>query len=126
MPERLTPLARRLRRDATHAERKVWNMLRERPLGFKFRRQQPVEGFIADFACVAVKLIIEIDGGQHFDNAKDAERTAKLEASGWTVIRFWNVEAHESLDGIYERVAEALRTLKHAELPPHPEDDFQE
>jgi very-short-patch-repair endonuclease len=126
MPEPLTPLARRLRRDATHAERKVWNMLRERPLGFKFRRQQPVEGFIADFACFEVKLVIEIDGGQHFDSVKDAARTAKLEAAGWTVIRFWNVDVHESMDGIYDRIEEALRALKHVQQPPHPADDFQD
>ncbi|WP_394692058.1 endonuclease domain-containing protein [Hyphobacterium sp.] len=126
MPERLTPLARRLRREATHAERKVWNMLRERPLGFKFRRQQPIEGFIADFACYEVKLIIEIDGAQHFENAEDDARTRKLEAAGWTVIRFWNADVQESMDGVYDRVADALRALKHVQQPPHPEDGFQE
>jgi very-short-patch-repair endonuclease len=123
---RLTPLARRLRGDATHAERKVWNMLRERPLGFKFRRQQPIEGYIADFACFEVKLIIEIDGGQHFENAKDDVRTLKLEAAGWTVIRFWNVEVHESMDGVFDQIADALRALQHVQPTPHPEDCFQE
>lgn len=101
-------------------------MLRERPLGFKFRRQQPVEGFIADFACFEVKLIIEIDGGQHFDNEKDHERTRTLEAAGWTVIRFWNIDVHEAMDGVYDQIADALRALKHVQQPPHPEDGFQE
>lgn len=73
-----------------------------------------------------MKLINEIDGGQHFENAKDDARTRKLEAAGWAVIRFWNADVHESMDGVYDRVADALRALKHIQHPPHPEDGFQE
>lgn len=123
MPERLTPLARQLRQDATIAERRVWNMLRERPFGFKFRRQHPIEGFIADFACYDVKLIIEVDGSQHADNEADNERTKALEAAGWTVIRLWNNEVFEAPEGVFEVILEALRTLKHVQHPLTPRAD---
>ena len=89
--------ARRLRRDMTRFERRLWSLLRQRPEGLKFRRQHPACGFIADFACVEARLIIELDGSQHADQAAaDARRTAILEADGWQVMRFWNLTMDEA------------------------------
>lgn len=104
--------ARRLRRDATDAETLLWARLRNRQLyGAKFRRQVPIGRFIADFLCFEARLIVEADGGHHSVEA-DAERTAFLEAQGFTVIRFWNHEVLGNIDGVLETIA------RH--LPPHP------
>ena len=84
-----TTRARSLRRDSTDAEHAMWRILRNRQLaGFKFRRQQPLGRFIVDFVCFSHRLIIEIDGSQHADNAADAQRTAWLEREGFRVLRF--------------------------------------
>ena len=109
MPEKLTPLARTLRRNMTDAERKLWGILRARPRGFKFRRQQPIEGYIADFACFSARLIVEADGGQHNGDPGDEIRTRILEAAGWRVLRFWNNDVLNNADGVAEVIAEALR-----------------
>ena len=86
--------ARELRRDTTDAETALWRRLRDRGLdGEKFVRQEPIGPYIADFVCRRKKLIIEIDGGQHSDQAeRDEARTKHLEALGYRVIRFWNNE----------------------------------
>ena len=88
--------ARQLRADATDAERLLWRDLREfRHHGFHFRRQAPIGPYVADFACHSVKLIIELDGGQHNEVANrehDARRTEFLESRGYRVVRIWNVE----------------------------------
>src|SRR5256885_13522969 len=85
-------LARELRRNMTEAEKKLWSRLRERQIGNqKFRRQAPLEGYIVDFLCIEKGLVIEVDGGQHAERtAQDKERTEKLEAAGYQVLRFWN------------------------------------
>ena len=86
--------ARELRHGATDAEQHLWRRLRDRRLsGHNFRRQHPVGGFIADFACLEAKLIVEVDGGQHFEaegEMKDQRRTASLECAGFAVLRFDN------------------------------------
>jgi very-short-patch-repair endonuclease len=88
--------ARRLRREMTDAERRLWAMLRGSQLeGAKFRRQVPIGRYIADFACFKSKLIVELDGSQHADSAYDAERDAWLEAQGFRVLRFWNAAMEE-------------------------------
>jgi very-short-patch-repair endonuclease len=80
--------ARRLRRDMTMAEKKVWAVVRHRQLeGLHFRRQVPIGPFIADFCCLAAKLIVEVDGGQHADSAHDDARTRWLEREGFVVLR---------------------------------------
>src|SRR6185503_2684091 len=80
-----------LRREMTDAERKLWSVLRNRQLeGAKFRRQQPIGPFIADFVCQEQRLIIEADGGQHAECAADGRRTGFLECKGYRVLRFWN------------------------------------
>ena len=84
-------LARALRRNATEAERIMWRLLRDRRLaGAKFRRQVPIGPFIADFASIAHRLVVELDGGQHAENEADARRDGFLAANGWRVMRFWN------------------------------------
>src|SRR5882672_5523242 len=84
--------ARRLRRDMTEAEKRLWYLLRgHRFDGMKFKRQVPVGPYIVDFASISLRLIIELDGGQHDSRREhDARRTAWLEADGYRVIRFWN------------------------------------
>jgi very-short-patch-repair endonuclease len=83
--------ARRLRRDATDAERRLWRILRDRRLeGYKFRRQRPIGPYVADFVSIRYRLIVEVDGSQHLDSATDARRTEWLERHGWRVVRVWN------------------------------------
>ncbi len=111
-PKAKTARSRALRAASTDAERKLWSLLRGRGLGgFKFRRQFPVGRYVADFACVEAKLIVEADGGQHEANAAhDAERTAFLETGGWRVIRFWNTDILQNIEGV------ALAILAELEL----------
>src|SRR4051812_6615897 len=91
----LTPLARNLRHQSTDAERRLWSMLRNRTLlGHKFRRQFPIGSYVADFVCLEKKLIVELDGGQHVDNAeRDAQRSEFLKSEAYSVLRFWNDDA---------------------------------
>jgi very-short-patch-repair endonuclease len=102
--------ARGLRRRQTDAERRLWARLRDRRLlGAKFTRQTPIGPYIADFCCREMKLIVELDGGQHAARvAHDAGRTAFLQALGYRVLRFWDNEALANTDGVLQRVAEAL------------------
>lgn len=93
--------ARSLRHNATDAERLVWQHLRQPP--FKqhhFRRQATIGPFFCDFASHSLRLIIELDGGQHADNLADARRTVFLESKGYRVLRFWNNEVTENLEGV--------------------------
>ena len=104
--------ARELRRFATDAERVLWSHLRNRQLeGCKFRRQVPIDRFIADFACLERRLVIELDGGQHVEQARyDKARTGVLEAAGWTVLRFWNHEVLQNVEGVLVAVIAAIGT----------------
>ena len=106
-----TERARALRRRQTDAERRLWSRLRGRGLeGFKVRRQHPVGPFVVDFACLEARVVIEVDGGQHAESAAaDAQRTARLEAEGFRVLRFWNTEVLGNLEGVLEVIAAALR-----------------
>lgn len=103
--------ARELRANQTEAEARLWRQLRGRQLaGAKFRRQAPVGPYIADFICLAAKLIVEPDGGQHADNEEaDAARTTWLGAQGFRVVRFWNNGVLANTDAVLERILEALR-----------------
>jgi len=101
--------ARRLRRDATDAERRLWSALRDRRLrGYRFRRQYPIGDFIVDFACTRHHLVVEADGGQHADNQGDLRRTVWLESEGWRVLRFWNNDALANTDGVVETILREL------------------
>jgi adenine-specific DNA-methyltransferase len=105
------PFAKQLRRDQTDVEELLWQHLRNRQLGgLKFRRQATVGRGIPDFICAEKRLIVELDGGQHSEET-DAERTAKLEALGCKIIRFWNNEVNENLDGVLERIIAEANAL---------------
>lgn len=100
--------ARQLRRDATDVEKALWEALRNRQLdGFKFRRQASVGPYVVDFLCIEAKLIIELDGGQHNEDA-DRPRTEFLNAQGLSVLRFWNHDVVENFDGVAEAIRLAL------------------
>ncbi len=111
--------AKRLRRDLTDAERKLWSILRNSQLdGAKFRRQQPIGPFIADFVCQNARLIIEADGGQHAESLGDARRTKFLEGKGYRVLRFWNNNIVENVAGVAEVISAALATPHPAQAAP--------
>ena len=112
-----TGLARRLRKNSTIAEAKLWRRLRARELnGFKFVRQEPVGRYVADFICREHKLIIEVDGGQHADSKRDIVRDAWLREHHYRVLRFWNNDVIGNLEGVLEAIFGALT----AETSPHP------
>ena len=109
MPEkRLTGVARRLRRDMTEAERRLWSQLRSSQMGVKFTRQFPIGDHVVDFACRSLRLAIECDGGQHSENPVDDIRTAAIEAHGYRVIRFWNNDILANTEGVLIRIAEEI------------------
>ena len=99
-----------LRESQTDAERRLWYRLRNRNFeNHKFRRQHILRGYIVDFVCLEKKLVIELDGGQHVERTEyDSARTLKLEADGFQVMRFWNNEIFNNLDGILETIYKAL------------------
>lgn len=111
--------ARALRSEATDAERKLWQHLRARQLhGFKFRRQLPIAGYIADFACVEARLVIELDGGQHLAQQDyDLERTRKLGINGYRVLRFWNDDVLLRTEAVLDEVCR--------QFLPHPSPPLQ-
>jgi very-short-patch-repair endonuclease len=110
---RLTPdsraFARHLRRSQTDAERRLWRYLRgRRLLGLRFRRQHPIGPYFADFACLELRLVVELDGGQHADprgQEHDRVRTAALEARGYAVIRFWDNDVLRDTQAVLATIA---------------------
>jgi very-short-patch-repair endonuclease len=105
-----TVKARKLRKNPTEAELKLWKHLRLRQLGgYKFRRQHSLGPYIVDFACLEKKLIVEVDGGQHTEKVDyETERIAWLESQGFRVLRFWNNEVLKEIEVVKEVIAEAL------------------
>jgi adenine-specific DNA-methyltransferase len=104
--------ARRLRRDQTDVERKLWLALRSRRFyGFKFRRQQPIGPYIVDFVCFEAKLIVELDGDRHGSAqglARDAARTRCLQQDDFRILRFANRAVNANLDGVLDAIARAM------------------
>src|SRR5207237_2060352 len=104
--------ARALRKNSTDAERILWSELRDHRLnGASFRRQVPIESYIADFLCHAARLVIELDGGQHFSDESeqaDAARSAVIEAKGFKVLRFSNHDVMTNRAGVLEIIAAAI------------------
>lgn len=107
--------ARKLRRDSSDAELRLWHFLRNRHLAnHKFRRQHPFPPYVVDFVCIEETLIVELDGGQHLGQVvRDEKRTAFLEAKGYRVIRFWN-------DDVLIRTELVLEVILRALTSPHP------
>ena len=101
-------IARKLRKNNTTQEYKLWLLLRNRQFGgYKFVRQYPIGSYIVDFACRKLRLVIELDGGQH--NAPntvdyDNKRTEYIESRGYKIIRFWNNEIDSNIDGVYQKL----------------------
>ncbi len=107
----LRGLARSLRKSSTDTETYLWRRLRNRQIGWKFRRQQRIGKYVVDFACLDKKLIIELDGGQHaMDPADDKIRDEWLRGEGYQVLRFWNSEVLSEIEGVLERIRGALVT----------------
>jgi very-short-patch-repair endonuclease len=98
--------AKRLRANATEPEQILWRALRRIPtLGTHFRRQVPIGRYVADIACLAKRVVIEVDGSQHGKTGNiehDAKRTAWLESQGYRVLRFWNPEVTGNIDGVVD------------------------
>ena len=112
--------SRTLRRNSTDAERRLWYWLRDRRLGgFKFRRQVTIGPFIADFACVECKLVVEADGGQH-GSERDGQRSAYLKALGWRTLRFWNNDVLQHTDAVLETILTACEQRKGTRPSPCP------
>jgi very-short-patch-repair endonuclease len=110
-PKKVQERARQLRREMTPAELKLWERLRDRQVNDAFfRAQHAIDRFILDFICVKAKLVVEIDGDTHADQAEyDAERTAWLSAQHrYRVVRFDNREIHQNLDAVIETIRAAL------------------
>ena len=115
--KRLTKTARSLRVRSTDAEQRLWRHLRSRQLeGAKFVRQFPIGPHIADFACRAARLVIELDGGQHSPEI-DAPRTGSIEALGYRVLRFWNNDVLENTDGVLEVIRREILLARNCPLP---------
>jgi very-short-patch-repair endonuclease len=114
--------ARRLRANQTGAEATLWRQLRKlETKGTHFRRQVPIGNYVADFACLASRLVIELDGSQHGEASvkiHDDERTRWLETEGYRVLRFWNNDITKNLDGVLETIYGALYGSRDAEAAP--------
>jgi very-short-patch-repair endonuclease len=104
------PVVKKLRENATDAERKLWHHLRRKQVaGLRFRRQYRLGPYIVDFVCLPARLIIEVDGGQHADRVeRDATLTAWLETQGFHVVRFWNNEVLGNVEGVLHVIGEHL------------------
>jgi very-short-patch-repair endonuclease len=101
---------RRLRSQATDAEMKLWFALRDRRLaGFKFVRQEALGPYVVDFVCRSHKLIVEVDGGQHADSARDQRRDAALRRMGYRVLRFWNSDVPGNCEGVLSVILNHLQ-----------------
>jgi very-short-patch-repair endonuclease len=103
--------ARSLRRQMTDAEARPWFALRDRRFsGFKFRRQVPVGPFYADFVCFDARVIVEVDGGQHAESRSDAARDRWFAANDFLVLRYWNNDVLQNLEGVLTALLETLHS----------------
>lgn len=110
-----------LRSAMTDAERKLWHALRGVQLGVKFRRQHPLGRYVADFACLDPKLVVELDGSQHQQQQEyDAQRDAFFQAQGFVVMRFASDAPFRNLDGILQAIAQQLSVLGWPPSQPSP------
>ena len=104
--DKFTELAKKLRKNSTQQEQKLWSLLKSKQYkNLKFKRQQPIGHYIVDFICREKWLIIEIDGGQHNQDNNivyDEERTKYLESKGFKIIRFWNNDIDNNIEGVFD------------------------
>ena len=118
--KKLKPFARNLRSNMTDAERLIWSKIRRKQLGhFQFYRQKNIGHYIVDFYCSMEKLIVEIDGGQHYESdgmIKDRERDLYLQMLGFAVLRFSDIDVLKNIDGVIERILGHLKTLPNPPL----------
>jgi very-short-patch-repair endonuclease len=107
-------VARRLRRSRTEAERALWWELRKlKPQGYKFRQQVPIDPYVVDFACLAARLIIEVDGGTHSTEVeieRDQHRQHYLEQQGFVVLRFWNDDVRSDIEAVMDKIVHLLES----------------
>lgn len=116
MKKEVRHIAKILRKRPTDAEKTMWRHLRGRRLeGFKFRRQEPIGNYVADFACYEKRIIVEVDGGQHC-REKDGERDRWFEGQGFKVLRFWNNEVLKNTPGVWDVIRK--HCLSHPPLTP--------
>jgi very-short-patch-repair endonuclease len=114
-PKRNTALARNLRQSMTIAERKLWSKLRNNQLGVKFRRQVPFGNYILDFLAIECKLVVEVDGSQHFSDegeAKDKIRDKELSGHGLVVLRFSNHDVLMNMNGVLDAIYSEVQRRK--------------
>ncbi|HEU0217348.1 MAG TPA: DUF559 domain-containing protein, partial [Stellaceae bacterium] len=115
----ITNRARSLRSTTTHAEERLWRSIRNRRFGgFKFVRQASIGDYYVDFVCREARLVIEVDGSQHADNAADVQRDQKLLELGYRIVRIWNNDISGNMDGVLELLLSELTSAPH---PPAPE-----
>ena len=118
----MTTRARKLRRNLTNGERKLWNALRRcQLLGSNFRRQHPIGPYVLDFYCPAIRLAVERDGGQHTyesNRLRDDRRSRWLVENGRKVIRFWNNDVTRNLDGVLSEIARVAQGTSRRDLTP--------
>ncbi len=102
--------ARLLRKNQTEAEKLIWSKLRNRQLeGMKFRRQRQIGRYIVDFVCLERKLIVEGDGSQHFESARDMVRDTYLREQGYIILRFWNNDILSNPEEVLQKITEISR-----------------
>jgi very-short-patch-repair endonuclease len=105
LPPRHRANAKSMRKVMTVAELKLWNELRaHRLMGLGFRRQFPIAGYIADFACPERKLVVEVDGSQHAEATDEETRTKRLQQDGWRILRFWNDDVIRDIDNVCQHI----------------------
>ena len=106
MKDKIATIAKTLRKKSTDAENVLWKQLRRKQLeGLKFRRQQPIDNYVVDFVCFEKRIVIEVDGGQHsIERDKDSERDNYLVINGFKVLRFWNNEVLQNIEGVLEMI----------------------
>ena len=117
MKKTLTPVARNLRSNSTEAEKHLWQALRSKGLGAKFRRQAIIGPYIVDFVCFENRLVVEVDGGQHCLNQNDSVRDEWFSKQNFKVLRFWNNDVLENLEGVAQKIEEYLKLP--LPIPPH-------
>jgi very-short-patch-repair endonuclease len=112
--KKLKPLARTLRSNMTDAEQLIWSKIRRKQIGnLQFYRQKNIGNYIVDFYCPKAKLILEIDGGQHYESngvRKDQTRERYLQGLGLTVMRFSNIDILKNIDGVSEKIEDYLKS----------------